>query len=86
MYNVLEQLRRSEPPGQKDKVIHEQGLVSVLRQLHDELDAAVLAAYGLGGLTEALLSFSPLFQRGRGGFPTARRGVWPRLIPPSPPL
>ncbi len=30
----------------KEKTIHEQGLVSVLRQLHDELDAAVAAAYG----------------------------------------
>ena len=30
----------------KDKAVHEQGLVSVLRQLHDELDAAVCDAYG----------------------------------------
>lgn len=30
----------------KYKTIHEQGLVSVLRQLHDELDEAVLRAYG----------------------------------------
>ncbi|OGR32320.1 MAG: DNA methyltransferase [Desulfuromonadales bacterium GWC2_61_20] len=30
----------------KEKIIHEQGLVSVLKQLHDELDAAVFAAYG----------------------------------------
>jgi hypothetical protein len=32
------------------KVLHEQGLVSVLRSLHDELDAAVLAAYGWSDL------------------------------------
>ena len=50
MYNVLEQLRRGEPLSPKEKLIHEQGLVSVLRQLHDELDAAVLAAYGWGDL------------------------------------
>ena len=50
MYNVLEQLRRGEPLGPKERLIHEQGLVSVLRQLHDELDAAVLAAYGWGDL------------------------------------
>jgi hypothetical protein len=31
----------------KEKTIHTQGLVSVLKDLHDELDAAVLAAYGL---------------------------------------
>ncbi|RNC72229.1 MAG: class I SAM-dependent DNA methyltransferase [Desulfuromonadales bacterium] len=30
----------------KEKTIHEQGLVAVLRQLHDELDAAVAEAYG----------------------------------------
>jgi hypothetical protein len=30
----------------KEKVIHEQGFVSVLRQLHDDLDAAVFDAYG----------------------------------------
>jgi hypothetical protein len=41
MYNVLEKLRAGEPLTAKDKVVHEQGLVSVLRQIHDELDAAV---------------------------------------------
>jgi hypothetical protein len=46
MYNVLEKLRHSEALRAKDKTIHEQGLVSVLRTLHDKLDAAVLAAYG----------------------------------------
>lgn len=30
----------------KEKTIHEQGLVSVLKQLHDDLDAAVADAYG----------------------------------------
>jgi len=46
MYNVLEKLRRNEPLSEKDKVVHEQGLVSVLRQIHDDLDAAVAEAYG----------------------------------------
>jgi hypothetical protein len=46
IYNVLEKLRQGEALSAKDKTIHEQGLVSVLRTLHDELDAAVLAAYG----------------------------------------
>lgn len=31
----------------KEMQLHPQGLVGVLRDLHDELDAAVLAAYGL---------------------------------------
>ena len=46
MYNVLEKLRAGEPLSAKDKAVHEQGLVSVLRELHDELDAAVCDAYG----------------------------------------
>ena len=46
MYNVLEKLRSGEPLNDKEKTIHEQGLVSVLKQLHDELDAAVFDAYG----------------------------------------
>ena len=50
MYNVLEKLRNGEALTAKDKTIHEQGLVSVLRTLHDELDAAVLEAYGWSDL------------------------------------
>ena len=46
MYNVLEKLKSGEALSAKEKVIHEQGLVSVLKQLHDELDLAVLDAYG----------------------------------------
>jgi hypothetical protein len=46
MYNVLEKLRANEPLNAKDKQIHEAGLVSVLRQLHDDLDTAAFAAYG----------------------------------------
>jgi hypothetical protein len=30
----------------KERLIHDQGLVSLLKQLHDDLDAAVFAAYG----------------------------------------
>jgi hypothetical protein len=46
MYNVLEKLRKNEELTDKDRLIHEQGLVSVLRQIHDDLDAAVAEAYG----------------------------------------
>jgi hypothetical protein len=46
MYNVLEKLRSGEPLTAKEKVTHEQGLVSVLKQIHDDLDAAVFDAYG----------------------------------------
>ncbi|MDR3453228.1 MAG: hypothetical protein P4L96_10560 [Rhodoferax sp.] len=57
LYNVLEALRDGRALTAKEKTIHEQGLVGVLRELHDELDAAVLQAYGLtpGRGTDALL-------------------------------
>jgi len=54
MYNVLEKLRSGEALTAKERTIHEQGLVSVLRQIHDELDAAVLAAYGWSDLLPGL--------------------------------
>ncbi len=46
MYNVLGKLRAGEELTDKEKQVHEHGLVAVLRQLHDELDAAVAEAYG----------------------------------------
>ena len=46
IYNVLQKIRAFEPLTAKDKLIHEQGLVSVLQTLHDELDSAVIKAYG----------------------------------------
>lgn len=58
MYNVLEALREGRELTVKEKTIHTQGLVSVLKDLHDELDAAVLQAYGLEAHldTDALLT------------------------------
>lgn len=55
MYNVLESLRQGTALSEKERVIHEQGLVAVLGQLHDELDAAVFEAYGWGDLAPALV-------------------------------
>lgn len=55
MYNVLEKLRSEEPLTAKEKTIHGQGLVSVLRELHDELDREVFAAYGWDDLAEQLV-------------------------------
>jgi hypothetical protein len=46
MYNVLEKLRTGEALTAKDKQIHDDGLVSVLKKIHDDLDAAVFDAYG----------------------------------------
>jgi hypothetical protein len=46
MYNVLEELRAGEPLNATSQLIHDRGLVSVLRDLHDDLDGAVAEAYG----------------------------------------
>lgn len=46
MYNILEKLRAAEPLNDRERVIHEDGLISVLKQIHDDLDAAVFDAYG----------------------------------------
>ncbi|MCC7107692.1 MAG: class I SAM-dependent DNA methyltransferase, partial [Deltaproteobacteria bacterium] len=46
MYNVLEKNRAGGALSAKEKLIHEQGLLSTLQRIHDELDAAVADAYG----------------------------------------
>ena len=58
LYNVLAALREDRALTAKEKTQHAQGLVGVLRELHDELDAAVLAAYGLPatGSTDDILA------------------------------
>jgi hypothetical protein len=63
MYNVLEKLRRGEALNAKDKAIHEQGLVSVLKSLHDKLGACRAASALAGDAAGA----------GRGSRPSARR-------------
>ncbi|MEX0718226.1 MAG: class I SAM-dependent DNA methyltransferase, partial [Planctomycetaceae bacterium] len=45
MYNVLDKLRSGEPLTTQERTIHEQGLVIVLEQIHDDLDRAVFDAY-----------------------------------------
>jgi hypothetical protein len=52
IYNVLEKLRKDKPLDTKEQLINQQGLVSTLRELHDDLDQEVFTAYGwqdLGG-------------------------------------
>ncbi|WP_395005166.1 class I SAM-dependent DNA methyltransferase [Cypionkella sp.] len=46
MYNVLEKLRAGGRIEGKDKEIYDQGLIGILRDLHDQIDAAVAEAYG----------------------------------------
>jgi hypothetical protein len=54
LYNVLEKLRAGDALNAKEKTLHDQGLVTLLRQIHDELDAAVLEAYGWTDLAAAI--------------------------------
>lgn len=46
MYNLLEKLRKGEAFTDKDREYNDKALVSTLKQIHDELDYAVLEAYG----------------------------------------
>ena len=61
LYNVLERVRELEsgcgvpPLSAKEKDIHEAGLVSVLKDIHDDIDRAVFEAYGWADLIPALV-------------------------------
>ena len=61
LYNVLERERELEngcdvpPLSAKEKDIHEAGLVSVLKDIHDDIDRAVFEAYNWADLVPALV-------------------------------
>lgn len=55
MYNTLEKIRLGETLTDKDKVIHQKGLISILRELHDDIDRAVFEAYGWSDLAAQLV-------------------------------
>ena len=61
LYNLLERVRELEngcdvpPLTPKEKDIHEAGLVSVLKEIHDDIDRAVFEAYGWADLIPALV-------------------------------
>jgi SAM-dependent methyltransferase len=61
LYNILERLRELEsgasvePLSASEKDIHEAGLVSVLKDIHDEIDRAVIEAYGFEDLGRELV-------------------------------
>jgi len=58
LYNVLEKLRAGTPLNAREQITHSHGLVTVLRQLHDDLDTAVAETYGLPPIAsdEAILT------------------------------
>ncbi|GHH13252.1 hypothetical protein GCM10008023_13290 [Sphingomonas glacialis] len=46
LYNVLEALKAGRPLNDKERDIHDRGLVTLIRQHHDAIDSAVAEAYG----------------------------------------
>ena len=76
IYNVLEKLRSGEPLTPKERKIHDVGLVSVLKQIHDDLDEAVFHAYGWDDLWAK--------RPGNTGNPVAERATVPTAEPASP--
>jgi hypothetical protein len=46
LYNVLEALKAGRALTDKDRDVHDRGLVTLIRQHHDAIDAAVAEAYG----------------------------------------
>ena len=54
LYNVMQALREGRELTAIEKAVHQQGLVGVLKELHDELDAVVLQAYGWSDFAPAL--------------------------------
>ncbi len=63
LYNVLAKLRAGEPLTPAERTMHERGLVTVLWELHDAIDQAVLDAYGWRDLTATDESDAILLER-----------------------
>lgn len=61
LYNALERLRELEngcdvpPLTDAERDVHQAGLISVLKELHDDIDRTVLAAYGWDDLIPELV-------------------------------
>jgi hypothetical protein len=61
LYNVLERERELDngcdvpPLNEKEKAIHDAGLISVLKEIHNDIDRATLEAYGWQDLIPALV-------------------------------
>ncbi|MEI9419434.1 DNA methyltransferase [Mesorhizobium sp. Cs1321R2N1] len=61
LYNALERLRELDngcdvpPLSDAERDVHQAGLISVLKEIHDDIDRAVLAAYGWEDLIPSLV-------------------------------
>jgi hypothetical protein len=80
IYNVLEKLRSGEPLTAKDKLIHDQGLVTLLKQLHDDLDTAVLEAYGWQSLASSAAPVAEILARGGPAAEALEQELLTRLV------
>jgi hypothetical protein len=76
MYNLLEKIRAGVELTDKDREFNNKALVSTLKQIHDELDAAVFEAYGWSDLLDPP---QPPLKRGENAdgsaSPLAQEGV-----------
>lgn len=79
IYNVLQKIRSGEALNAKDKAVHDQGLISVLKQIHDDLDAAVLEAYGWTDLAAAIPP-ADLLARGGPDAEALEQAILTRLV------
>jgi len=64
----------------KEREIHDQGLVSVLKQIHDDLDAAVLEAYGWTDLATATTPPADLLAQGGPAAEALEQQLLTRLV------
>lgn len=60
LYNALERLRELEngvgaPLSEAERDVHQAGLISVLKEIHDDIDRATFAAYGWNDLIPELV-------------------------------
>ena len=94
MYNVLEKLRAGEPIEGRDRAIYDHGLVVILSQLHDEIDAETARAYGwpAGLSADAILHRLVALNRERAAEEAQGLVRWlrpefqnPTAAPPPPP-
>lgn len=87
MYNVLEKLRAGERIEGKDKEVYDQGLIGILKDLHDQIDAAVATAYGWPAdlSDEAILKLLVDLNRERAAEEAAGHVRWLRPEYQNPP-
>ena len=79
IYNVLQKIRSGEALNAKDKAVHDQGLISVLKQIHDDLDAAALEAYGWTDLAAAIPP-ADILARGGPDVEALEQAILTRLV------